>query len=51
MGRDKNFLSTSADDQIFLKFCGGGYAWGTSKKIQEGDVDRETKNIGRKYEC
>ena len=29
MGRDENFLSTSADDQKFLKFCGGGYAWGT----------------------
>ena len=41
MGRDKNFLSTSADDQNFLKFSGGGCAWGTTKKIQEGDVDGE----------
>ena len=28
----------------------GGYAWGTTKKIQEGDVDREIKNIGGRYE-
>ena len=38
MGGDKNFLSTSAADHIFLKLYGGGYAGGTTKKIQEGDV-------------
>ena len=48
MGR--NNFTTSADDQNFLKFSGGGYAWGTTKKIQEGDVCREIKNIGGRYE-
>ena len=37
-------------DHIFLKFYGGGYAWGTTKKIQEGDVGGEIKNIGGRYE-
>ena len=57
MGREKNFFSRGGNragknfsDHIFLKFSGGGYAWGTTKKIQEGDVDREIKNIGGRYE-
>ena len=37
-------------ENIFLKFYGGGYAWGTTKKIQEGDVGGEIKNIGGRYE-
>ena len=50
MGRDKKFLSTSADDQNFKKKSEGGYAQGTTKKIRRGDVDREIKNISGKYE-
>ena len=57
MGREKkNFLEggigqgENFSDHIFLKFSGGGYAWGTTKKIQEGDVGREIKNIGGRYE-
>ena len=45
IGQGENF-----SDHIFLKFSGGGYAWGTTKKIQEGDVGGEIKNIGGRYE-
>ena len=45
IGQGDNF-----SDYIFLKFSGGGYARGTTKKYQEGDVHGETKNIGEKYE-
>ena len=34
----------SFSDQIFLK------KWGTTKKIKEGDVDGEMKNIGGRCE-
>ena len=51
MGREiKKFLKggieqeESFSDQIFLK------KWGTTKKIKEGDVDGEMKNIGGRYE-
>ena len=37
-------------DIFFLKYYGGGYAWGTTKKIKEGDVDGEMKNIGGRCE-
>ena len=57
MGREKKIFREGGirqgkkfSDHIFLKFSGGGYAWGTTKKYQEGDVHRETKNIGGKYE-
>ena len=57
MGREKkNFQEGGIgqgkffSDHIFLKFYGGGYAWGTTKKIQEGDVGGEIKNIGGRYE-
>ena len=33
VGGDSKVRSTSADDQNFLKFSGGGYAWGITKKI------------------
>ena len=36
-------LGESFSDQIFLKY------YGILKKIQEGDVDREMKNIGGSY--
>ena len=32
IGQGENFF-LSADNHIFLKFYGGGYAWGTTKEI------------------